>query len=585
MSQKVFISYAHADEQYAQAIHDQLTAYDVPEDQIFLDRERRGIRPGEEWAERIQNEVYEARVTLFLVSRNFRNSSFIKDQEMKNILQQYRRDGRRKIFWAKLTEIDEPEALSRFQGFCVDNPLGSQDKAEQGAAINEIAKTVKDALAIRADMQDEIYSRIKEVAWQEFAVRLGHRFSTGSHSGVYLGYGSGYRCVVKSRMHTAFEREDSLSDEALQEVLTNVRKAQEHPVFIKISGAVTKNDMRVLITEFAERSRPLTRFINGADGSENNPLSVDTVRFTISELASALQAYHDQDLVYGNLRPSDVLIQGWQNNEWQVRLPALRMSRIGMVKDSQTSFEFIPEVISYLAPEQHKKIFVNDRTDQYSMGLLAIELLQGKPAVQVNALSDIGRKEAFFKNPMRNSKAWSKKSKLLTSVIEKMLAPNPKDRFSSVGEIVEALSAPQNILEDNRRLAKSFYDDLDEGKSLVLTTFYDLLFDRRKDLAKKFRERLSSADQAEKLDRAILYLLNFRENDLYAEPTILSRIRQGHIGLKLKPKDYDDFQDCLIQALAKAGADTEEMQVAWKSAITAGMTYMKYGGPEPTPSS
>jgi hemoglobin-like flavoprotein len=77
-----------------------------------------------------------------------------------------------------------------------------------------------------------------------------------------------------------------------------------------------------------------------------------------------------------------------------------------------------------------------------------------------------------------------------------------------------------------------------------------------------------------KLDKAILYLLNFRRDDS-DEPNTLSAIRQKHAAFNLTLEDISDFEQGLLRAIAKAGEDSDEACEAWKVTIQSGLEYMK----------
>ena len=79
-------------------------------------------------------------------------------------------------------------------------------------------------------------------------------------------------------------------------------------------------------------------------------------------------------------------------DDWHVRIPKFRMTRMDELEGAPARrLSFHPEVVTYLAPEQHKKLMITQKTDQYSLALLAIEMLQGEPPVLVKTLSDIKR--------------------------------------------------------------------------------------------------------------------------------------------------------------------------------------------------
>ena len=216
------------------------------------------------------------------------------------------------------------------------------------------------------------------------------------------------------------------------------------------------------------------------------------------------------------------------------------------------------------------------KTDQYALGLLALEMLRGKPPVVVKSLDDLQKKKEYFADTARLSQYLQRRSPVLKTVLVRMLSPRPEDRFESMGDIVKELDTAVNPLEENRRLAKRSYERLTPKRDKLFRDFYKILLDGREDLRAMFREDFEETNHFDKLNRAILYLLNFRQEDGLFEPTILSEIRDKHDNFGLAPKDYDHFEKSLLAALKKSDARSHEIQEAWRSSIAPGLDYMKH---------
>ncbi|MEE4164227.1 MAG: TIR domain-containing protein [Woeseiaceae bacterium] len=574
MRQKIFLSYSHRDMEYAERFHRQLVAYDVPAERIFWDRADNGIQPSQEWLERIEDEIAETRVALFLVSEHFRESRFIRNMEMPSILRERQKDPRLKIVWVRLREIDEPEEFSDLQGFCKDTSLAALDDEKRSKTIDDITKHVRAMLDVDVGFHDEFFNRVKSLAREDFGLRISREIAKGRHSMVYLAEGLGHRRVLKARMAKVFEAHEPLDAPELQAYLDRVDDL-EHPAFIRFHGSVIRDDLRLLVSDYLPRARPLQEILDRS--RKTAPLAVDRIRLTIGTLAEALAEYHALGLVYGNIRPSDVMIEIPSEGAWQVRLPAIRIARIMSMRVSTLgSFPMNPEIMSSLAPEQHDVLGCSEKTDQYALGLLAVELLEGTAPVDVKSLNDLQKKEAFFAAPADHG-SWAERSPRLRDILLRMLSREPADRYATMADVVAALDAGSNVLEDNRRIAKASYLALRQRDDWLrfLGEFYLILFARRPDLEKLFARVLGDDAHFAKLDQAVLYLLNFRRADMACEPTTLTRIRDLHAPLGLHAKDFDDFAEAFLAALQAFGEISEETQTAWTRTIDPGLTYMK----------
>ncbi|MEM9780646.1 MAG: globin, partial [Pseudomonadota bacterium] len=69
--------------------------------------------------------------------------------------------------------------------------------------------------------------------------------------------------------------------------------------------------------------------------------------------------------------------------------------------------------------------------------------------------------------------------------------------------------------------------------------------------------------------------INFRPEDMAHEPTILTGIRESHAKYGLLEQDFDNFAECLLDALHHVGETSEETQEAWRTTLAPGLAYMK----------
>ncbi|MEM7237325.1 MAG: TIR domain-containing protein, partial [Pseudomonadota bacterium] len=572
---KVFISYSHKNHRVAERIYSQLSGYGVAEDQIFWDRsEVAGIEPGDDWDERIRAELDRTRVALFIVSQESRQSEYIEGQELKPILDAKRRGQKISIFWIRAVHVDPPPGLQTYQGLCNGEILTDIHSNKGQHQIDDIAKAILSELDLGPNAFEQFYNHIARIARREYGMLLDRQIAIGENSIVYRASAGGRRSAIKARVARDFELSKTPSDEVLKKKLGELEEIT-HPAFIEFQGGTIRGETQILVSEYLPRARPLGRKL--ADLREHGgQLSVDRVRIAVSSLAGALAAFHEKGIAYGNLRPSDVLFIHSSEDDWHVKIPKFRMTKMDQLDGvPERCLPFHPEIISYLAPEQHRELRITPKSDQYSLAILAIEMLQGQPPVRVETLDDIKRKENFFANPEAFSEGWRHRSPRLRKVLLKMLALNPRNRYRSMQKIVEELRIEKNTREDCRRIAKSSYNSFARGKMKLLEGFYDRLFTKHPRLKRHFDDLGDQKALLKKLDRAILYLLNFRREDMAHEPTILTATRQRHERLDLSATDFDDFAQCFLDMLHAAGEVSEETQQAWRVTLQPGVDYMK----------
>lgn len=174
------------------------------------------------------------------------------------------------------------------------------------------------------------------------------------------------------------------------------------------------------------------------------------------QLARALVYTHSQNIIHGDLKPSNILVVAGQ-----LMLLDFNLSMCAMSDDRP-----LGGTLPYMAPEQIMAVFfsehdrdavVDARSDIYAMGVILYELLTGHrpfdlgkvtevtPALAENLLDQIARGPTSIrdKNPNVDSR--------LATTVYRCLANSPQERFSSADELLGAL---RNLRTYPYRLSK-----------------------------------------------------------------------------------------------------------------------------------
>jgi formylglycine-generating enzyme required for sulfatase activity len=148
---KVFISYSHDDKEFCDNIKKYLKQFrDSVE--IWADHE---IKAGEEWDKTIEENLKEADIILFLVSVNFINSGYIKDNELA-VGYARRQGGSAEIIPILLTECEwkRVDELARFQALPIDPSdkraqyIDKWDEDKRAPVYNSIAVEINERASI-----------------------------------------------------------------------------------------------------------------------------------------------------------------------------------------------------------------------------------------------------------------------------------------------------------------------------------------------------------------------------------------------------------------------------------------------------
>jgi hemoglobin-like flavoprotein len=190
-------------------------------------------------------------------------------------------------------------------------------------------------------------------------------------------------------------------------------------------------------------------------------------------------------------------------------------------------------------------------------------------------MDDLAKLPDFFDNPRKFfDQTWLDQAPGLSRVIARMLCKDPRDRWSSMSAVLDAiepLQRSQHRQEVHVGDAKQSYCRYCRGRPAFYSTFYTMFF-RRSPTTEGLFAQVSMDRQYQMIDEAIEKLLNFRDG---AEPTTLSRTREAHRRFQLGPADFDHFRDAFLEALEAMGEHDPEVLDSWYAVLRPGVDYMK----------
>ncbi len=160
----------------------------------------------------------------------------------------------------------------------------------------------------------------------------------------------------------------------------------------------------------------------------------------LQDLAAALGHAHEQGIVHRDLKPENVFL-GVEGGQARVRLLDFGIAHGGR-RDAldRTATGVLMGTPMYLAPEQLRGEMVSAATDQYSLALLAIELIGGRALRAGDDITEIVRlyaRDAVAETRLPENLAVPEREALLRAT-----DPQPPARFASCSEFVAALGLP-----------------------------------------------------------------------------------------------------------------------------------------------
>ena len=257
--------------------------------------------------------------------------------------------------------------------------------------------------------------------------RLGHfrvikRLGRGGMGEVYRALDESLQRYVAIKLLRPLRGDESSRDEALERLLEEAR-AQAR---VNHSGIVH------IYYVSADRAQPFLAMELVTGGSLEDlmsagPLSYGkTIQLAI-EMAEALDHAARYDVVHGDIKPSNILI----NDEGRVKLGDFGLAR-RLSAGRQTPSTGLSGTPNYLAPEIARGGESDHRTDMYSLGVMLFEMTFGRGPYSVDSGSLREALEAHQSAPVEFPDPWPQDlPEGWRAVLMRLLEKSPEKRYDS----------------------------------------------------------------------------------------------------------------------------------------------------------
>lgn len=174
--------------------------------------------------------------------------------------------------------------------------------------------------------------------------------------------------------------------------------------------------------------------------------SIAQVRATMDQMARGLRAMHRLEMIHQDLKPDNVLID--RNNT--LKIIDFGSTRIAGLMEVQTVLQHnhIVGTASYSAPEYFQGARGTNRSDIFSLGVIAYEMLTGQLP-----FGEIEPEKASKKKFNYTPAAWHnpKVPEWVDAALEKATHPNPDKRYEVLSEFIADLTRPNESLLTSQR--------------------------------------------------------------------------------------------------------------------------------------
>jgi len=568
--EQIFISYAHEDASWREEFERMLApAWERGLIGVWSDE---SVTAGEDWSRNIHRALETARIGLLLVTDHFLRSEFITRVELTKLLTAAKKGGV-SIRWVPVSAcLYQYTDLKGIQA-CWDpeSPLDKLTEADRKAAIQkiciEMVEEIGAAPKVSVGRRENLRDRVQERLGDKYVI--AEEVGTGKFSIVYRAERRHPTRTVGVKVFVASE----LDDWARQAFLDGVRRADEltSPAFIKILDHFMDDSPEFLVTEFVEGEQ-LSSFMRRYPQG----LPLGQVKSILLDLARALEEAHGLGWRRGEMCPSDILLE----SSGLPRLSAFDFSNM-LREHAHLAGNFLVdrESLAYMTPERFFGREASELTDQYSLGIIATELLGGIRIPRVVRPCDFELKRSLFADLEAGKGDWAMRSPQFTGVVCRMLRTEPEARWPAmevVRDLLREIEIEESPEELHRKMAMTGYLRFQalgvEGERRFFTKFYENLFTVMPEMEVHFQS-IDMERQHRILNGAIHTLLTFRP-DSQAATENLDALARRHANLGLTERHYALFLDTLVQTIQEFGESDPAQRAAWRSALSPGIDFM-----------
>jgi hypothetical protein len=165
------------------------------------------------------------------------------------------------------------------------------------------------------------------------------------------------------------------------------------------------------------------------------PLKVSIAIEMLKQIGSALGFAHEQGVIHRDMKPSNVLLDEHDNTY----LADFGIAKLLTSEQQLTDTHSVLGTPHYMAPEQWRAEGIDGRTDIYSLGVMAYQMLTGRLPFSAETPFHIMHHHVNTPPPPLPPETLAEVPTALGDIIHKALAKDPAQRYQTAKEMVEAL--------------------------------------------------------------------------------------------------------------------------------------------------
>ncbi len=267
------------------------------------------------------------------------------------------------------------------------------------------------------------------------------RIGEGASAWVYRARDTRTDSLVAVKMLKPHLQTDDISVERFRREL-QITRLVGHPRIVAVYDLVREAEQTYLVMEYVD-GPDLRRLVRAA-----HPLDFERALELLVEILDVLAACHAKNVIHRDLKPHNAIVDPAVG----VRLLDFGIAKMTSLSElTQTGASIgSPE---YMAPELFGRNAHDARTDLYAAGIIAFELLAGRPPFQGDSLAVLCHHHLTAPIPSLQE-IRPEVPEWFAHLLERLLAKRPHERYQLADEVLADISRRRVLCRDLPSLRK-----------------------------------------------------------------------------------------------------------------------------------
>lgn len=220
-----------------------------------------------------------------------------------------------------------------------------------------------------------------------------------------------------------------------------------HSNIVNIYDVGNENKVHFIVMEYLE-GKTLKEHI------KEKGILEDTEAMKIAAcIASALEHAHANHIIHRDIKPQNIII----TNDGKVKVADFGIARIASESTIAIS-EVTTGSVHYIAPEQARGGYCDEKSDIYSLGITMYEMVTGEMPYVADSVISVALKHIHDRLPQPGEKN-PNLSRGLEQIIIKATQKKPEMRYESAAKLLEDLKKAQDFPSEEFVSINKFEDD------------------------------------------------------------------------------------------------------------------------------